>query len=83
MSNRAKSLKYQSPIGVSGRPRYVLPGVPTRDLDEDDINLLSSEDYETVKAAKMPDGKPLYVAEQVRESDAPKAETKAPKDGDK
>lgn len=69
MSNREKKFSFKSPVDPgTGAPMFYLAAVPARDLDEADIDALSSDDYAAVKDAKMPDGKPLYAAAKSRKS---------------
>lgn len=59
---RFAGFEFRSPRNYAGRIVYTLPGVPARDLGKRDVARLSPDQYEAVKAARMPNGKPLYEA---------------------
>lgn len=58
--SRFTGFAFNAPTNRLGRAAHTLPGVPARDLDKRDVARLDDDAYEAVKAARMPNGEPLY-----------------------
>ncbi len=71
---RFSEFTFKAPRDANGIAMYSLPTVPTRDLTAEDVRLLSREQYEDVKAAKLPNGKPLFEPVRADSDDGDESE---------
>jgi hypothetical protein len=71
MSKRQAPWRFTGTYGPNGHPNEFFVGIPARDLDQNDIDALSSDEYEIVKVS------PLYEVKAHQQRSATKSESSA------